>query len=109
MSQVLINMLNNSFEALENLDEKWINIKVYQKEHSIVFDIVDSGHGINEENKSKIYLPFYTTKSQGENAGLGLSYSKSVIQNYNGSLELIEDKNTTFRVSLPFESELEVA
>ena len=109
MTQVFINLFNNSFEALEDSNKKWIKLNLYEQDRNIVFEISDSGPGMNEEDKNKIYLPFYSSKNNNESTGLGLSYCKSVIENYQGRLEQVEGKNTTFRVTIPLDRELKFA
>ena len=102
ISQVLMNLFGNSFDAIESLAEKWIQITILQNEDGIQFAITDSGSGINPSILEKIMKPFYTTKPVGKGTGLGLSISKAIAENHGGSLKyLANEKNTTFILELP--------
>lgn len=91
--QVLLNLLGNALDAVEKLDEKWIEISVIKtSEDSIVIRVTDSGQGISENIASNIMQPFFTTKDVGKGTGLGLSISKGIIDDHNGKLYL--DKNS---------------
>lgn len=97
ISQVFINLLNNSSDAIENLDAKWIEIsfKVHGEKVSISF--TDSGQGIPNEIASRIMEPFFTTKEVRKGTGLGLSIAKSIIDTHHGSIWLDQScKNTRF-------------
>ncbi|MDB5783915.1 ATP-binding protein, partial [Caballeronia mineralivorans] len=66
-------------------------------------EISDTGCGIEKENLSRIFDPFYTTKPVGKGTGLGLSLSYGIIQKHDGTLEVESKvgKGTTFRLGLP--------
>lgn len=102
LSQVLINLINNSIDAIKKSDEKWICLSVRKQDHSVVIEIKDSGKGIPSDIQQKIMDPFFTTKDVNQGTGLGLSISKNIIQDHEGELSLVpEEKNTTFRIRLP--------
>ena len=62
LSQVILNLIHNSFDALETLDEKWIKVEASIKEEKIQLTFTDSGNGIKPEISRKILQPFFTTK-----------------------------------------------
>ncbi|OUR99876.1 hypothetical protein A9Q84_02275 [Halobacteriovorax marinus] len=102
ISQIFLNLLNNSYDAISHLKEKWIKIiiEVGTKEASI--KVLDSGTGIPIELHKKILEPFYTTKPFGKGTGLGLSISGSIAEKYGGNLSIDETcPNTCFKVTLP--------
>ena len=104
LSQVLLNLLNNGFDALQECDKK--EIQIYYREHPNFCSILisDSGHGIPEAVVKKIFDPFFTTKEVGKGTGLGLSISKGIIEDHQGELILhSEPGKTTFEVKLPRE------
>lgn len=106
ISQVLLNLLGNSFDAVQNLDKKWIEIDFEMKVSSITISITDSGSGIPPHIVDKIMTPFFSTKEVGKGTGLGLSISKGIIEEHGGAL--IYDRNspnTRFLVILPLPSE----
>lgn len=87
ITQVLVNLLNNSFDAVSNLDEKWIRIEVLSEAKKVTLIVTDSGFGIAPEVVEKIMNPFFTTKEIGKGTGLGLSISKGIIEDHGGTLE----------------------
>lgn len=103
VAQVLMNLLNNAFDAVQELDgEKWIAIDYVRKDEEITLVVTDSGRGIPEELRAKIFLPFFTTKDVGKGTGLGLSLSRSIIENHGGKLEIAgSSENTKFVITLP--------
>ena len=72
---------------------------------NVYIEISDTGSGISEENLSKIFDAFFTTKPVGTGTGLGLSISYSVIQKHGGELRAESEvgKGTTFFITLPIE------
>lgn len=102
LSQVIVNLINNSIDAVEGLENKWIKIIVEQKSVFCSIQVVDSGVGIPKEIASKLMTPFYTTKGPGKGTGLGLSLSKKMIEESKGKFYYDESKpNTTFCLELP--------
>ncbi len=101
ISQVLINLFNNSADAIRDRDIKWIELsfKITGNTLSIIF--TDSGPGIPVEIAEKIMEPFYTTKEANRGTGLGLSIAKSLIENHGGHLRLDSTHvNTRFILEL---------
>ena len=92
LQQVIINLLINSIQASENNAE--ININVKFDDEKVEVTIQDYGCGIKEENINNIYDPFFTTKAEGEGSGLGLSISLGIIESHQGTLSIMNNKNT---------------
>ena len=123
--QIINNLIFNSIQAIQLTDDKKIEIEINKvdnlNEHMInmysssdyqtiskewiTISITDSGIGIIEQNKTKIFSPFFTTKSLGEGVGLGLHISKKIIEDHFGVI-FFESKNkrTQFIIALPFNS-----
>jgi len=102
ISQVILNLIHNSRDAVGLLSEKWINIDVFDEGSTVLIAVTDSGKGIPKEHQYRMLEPFYTTKEVNEGSGLGLSISKGIIENHNGTLELDTiSKNTRFVIRLP--------
>jgi signal transduction histidine kinase len=87
VSQVLLNLLNNAFDAVVGQPEKRIEIAVSAEERGGArISVMDSGPGISDAVAGKIFQPFFTTKPVGQGTGLGLSISKGIIQAHGGDL-----------------------
>ncbi len=101
LSQVLINMINNSADAVEKLDEKWITVECVSTKDQLVISITDSGQGIPADIQTKMLQPFFTTKELGKGTGLGLSISLGIIESHGGTLTYCQNhKNTRFEITL---------
>lgn len=100
IGQVLLNLLNNAYEAISLQKEKWISIDITEEGNKLTLAITDSGQGINEQVASRLGNPFFTTKSTG--TGLGLSISRGIAESHHGSLALDRNsRNTRFVLVLP--------
>lgn len=102
IAQVVLNLLNNSFDAVSDLNEKWVKINVKNELGNASLVISDSGSIESEDISDKIMDPFFTTKDIGKGTGLGLSISKNIVNKHDGDLYL--DKlatKTTFVLNLP--------
>lgn len=100
--QVLVNLLNNSSDALSMLAEKWIRIEVESKGDLVEISVTDSGKGIPEALLNKLFEPFFSTKKVQYGTGLGLSISRSLIQKHGGKLFYDDSSQfTRFVIQLP--------
>lgn len=108
--QVLVNLLNNAFDAVEKLDEKWVKIEMSAHDGQCVVCITDSGHGIEPRIVEKIMSPFFTTKPVDKGTGLGLSISKNIIEDHDGALSYDGSSgHTRFIIRLPLADETQPA
>jgi len=110
INQVFMNVLNNTIEAIKSkkeLDEESITIKTYLEEKNgkeyAAIKISDTGPGMPDDVKDKIFDPFYTTKDVGKGTGLGLSISLGIIRSHNGTIEVDSKpgEGTTFTIMIP--------
>jgi C4-dicarboxylate-specific signal transduction histidine kinase len=102
ISQVIVNLINNAVDAVEPLNEKWVEINLDSEGEHIVINVTDSGNGIRKDIQEKIMKPFFTTKPVGKGTGLGLSISHTIIKNHNGKIAIDNAcKNTRFTITLP--------
>ena len=94
------NLLKNSIEAMKNKSGN-IEIKLYKLNKNIKIDFIDSGLGIPNSDKNKIFKPGFSTKKRGW--GLGLSLSQRIIRNiHNGNIKLIKSSNAKTIFSISF-------
>ncbi len=104
ISQVIVNLLNNAFDAIRGLENKWIQIEIdCSNSLMLLIKIIDSGLGISDELVEKIMEPFFTTKEVGKGTGLGLSISKGIMESHKGKLiyQLSPEGHTQFILELP--------
>ncbi len=88
ISQVLINLVKNSLEALKNSEIGKIKLSGEINDYGRVqITVSDNGPGIPEDLMDKIFVPFYTTKESG--SGIGLSLSRQIMLMHGGSLKVI--------------------
>jgi len=99
MKQALINIIKNGVAAMNQGGT--LKIVTREDQGFVHIDISDSGIGMSEEQLSKIFEPYYTTKEFG--SGLGLTVVYKVIREHNGevSVHSRENQGTTFTISLP--------
>lgn len=98
--QAILNLISNSFDAIDKLPEKWIEISAEKNRDNIQIYFKDSGHGIPSEIQSKMLNPFFTTK-KGKGSGLGLTLVRGIAQKHGGDLKYVPSENTTFLLELP--------
>ena len=81
-----------------------LTIDAREEKDSILVSITDSGEGIPEDIKAKIFQPFFTTKPPGEGSGLGLDIVRKIVEKHQGTIDFESiPGQTTFIVSLPIE------
>jgi signal transduction histidine kinase len=107
--QVLFNLTQNATHALketESISEKKITLEAASNAEKIQIKVTDNGKGIKEENLTKIFEPFFSTKGIGEGSGLGLAICYGIIQKHNGQITVSskENKGTTFELTFPIRS-----
>lgn len=102
ISQVLLNLINNSYQAVAVFSHPWIEITCKETNEYYQLFISDCGPGIPNYIQQKLFQPFFTTKEIGVGTGLGLSISRGIIEEHQGKLIYQEDApNTTFLIQFP--------
>ncbi len=102
LSQVLLNLLGNAYDAVELLPEKWVLVKGEVVGDRIILSVTDSGNGIDGDVAQKMMEPFFTTKDVGKGTGLGLSINKGIIEDHHGRFYYDESSaHTRFVIELP--------
>lgn len=105
LTHIFINIIDNAIKY--NIPEGSIWVKNYERDNRVFIEISDSGIGISEREKEKIFEPFYTvdkarSKKYG-GTGLGLSLVKELVQKQNGEIYILKNNKeiTTFCISFP--------
>lgn len=101
LNQVFMNILSNAIDAID--DKGTITITTSKSNGSVKISIRDTGKGISEKLKNKIFEPFYTTKDVGKGTGLGLSISHGIIEKHRGKIEFTSrvGQGSEFVIILP--------
>jgi PAS domain S-box-containing protein len=101
LNQVFMNLLVNAAQAIDDRGE--IRVRTWEADEVIHVEISDTGSGIPEENLSRIFEPFYTTKDPGKGTGLGLSIACDIVKLHQGEMLVRSEvgKGTAFTVKIP--------
>jgi two-component system, NtrC family, sensor histidine kinase HydH len=101
INQILLNLYLNAIDSMENGGELKVEISSDGQGRDVVIQVADTGHGISREDLSRIFEPYFTTKSTG--TGLGLAIAHNIIEAMGGKITVESEKEvgTTFTVALP--------
>lgn len=95
VGRVLNNLLKNAVEAIGEGDNGWVEVRAFLNEREdVVIEVSNSGDPIPPEVEKRIFIPFFTTKTDG--SGIGLSISRQIMRLSGGTLTLRTIPNTTF-------------
>jgi PAS domain S-box-containing protein len=110
LEQVVFNLISNARDAIEQLpgnspdpERRNISIETYATETHVILSVADTGVGIPEDIKDKIFEPFYSTKEVGKGMGLGLSISYGIVRDYDGTISVTDNGMHGTRFKLRFE------
>jgi len=111
LEQVFINLVSNAIDAMDEKSNqtdaqdslKQLTIRSFVEDQQVMVLVADTGTGMSEEVKNKIFHPFFTTKKVGKGTGLGVSISYGIVKDYNGSIEIDSEigTGTTFKLTFP--------
>ncbi|MBE0551170.1 MAG: 4Fe-4S binding protein [Ignavibacterium sp.] len=104
LKQVFINIIKNACDAMSDIDrEKELKVVLSSDQNNVKIEITDTGNGIPKEDQSKVFTPFFTTKSMGKGTGLGLAISYGIIKMHKGNINFTTEigKGTAFKIVLP--------
>ena len=106
--QVLVNLLQNSLDALRRKsfdgDKPTVWIESRSEKGLSILAVRDNGEGIDPQNIDKIFDPFFTTKDVGEGMGLGLSICYRIVQEYEGKIGVRSERGKFCEFTLEFPS-----
>jgi signal transduction histidine kinase len=100
--RVLLNLADNSRKAMPSGGV--FTIAVSRQDRTLVFEVSDTGEGMDEEVQDRLFEPFFTSSKEG-GTGLGMSIVKSIVDAHEGSLSFTSRRHegTTFKISLPLQ------
>jgi two-component system NtrC family sensor kinase len=103
IQQVIANLIMNATQAMSEGGR--VTLSAGAGETEAFIEVADEGPGVPEEDRERVFEPFYTTKAEGQGTGLGLSVSKGIIEAHGGRIELTSAASggARFKCHLPFE------
>lgn len=101
ITQVLLNLLSNAFDAVEGRPCREVHVSVHSAGGFVEVAVTDSGPGVDKDKAEKIFEPFFTTKGPRQGTGLGLSISSEIAMNNGGTLVLESLHPCRFVLRLP--------
>jgi PAS domain S-box-containing protein len=102
IEQVLLNLVRNAVEAMQDpsVAARILTLQTTHDELHVHVAVGDTGPGINPDHLGRLFEPYFTTKASG--IGLGLSISRSIVEDHNGRFDVqSSERGTTFRFTLP--------
>ncbi len=107
IQEVVIIMIINAAQAITGEGKITISASIDKEKAEAVIEITDTGMGIADDIKERIFDPFYTTKDEGQGTGLGLSIAYGIIQKHNGKIVVESEtgSGTSFFIHLPIGAE----
>jgi two-component system nitrogen regulation sensor histidine kinase NtrY len=101
MKRVMINLLDNAIEAIDGEGEIIIDLDYDKVLQMVRIQVADNGKGISQENKARLFEPYFSTKKQG--TGLGLAIVNTIITDHNGFIRVQDNKprGVKFIIELP--------
>jgi two-component system, NtrC family, nitrogen regulation sensor histidine kinase NtrY len=99
--RVLINLVGNAIQAMQNRGQVEISTEYDLRTNRVLINVADNGPGIDEDDKEKLFLPYFSTKKDG--TGLGLAIASKIVTDHRGYIR-IKDHNprgTVFSIELP--------
>ena len=102
LQQVFLNLVNNSLDAMQNGGK--LGISTMNKGNYVIVEFADSGVGMSEEIRARIFQSLFTTKERGRGTGLGLVVVKQILAEHKAEIEVKSDvnKGTYFRITFPY-------
>jgi len=101
MVQAMVNLLQNAAEAMSNSDVRNLSVVVNCDGNTFRISVGDSGRGIERDDLSHIFTPFFTTKGE-RGTGLGLYITRKIVEEHHGTISVkTGSRGTTFVISLP--------
>ena len=109
LQQILLNLINNAFQAMKNGGELDISVRK-EGEKTVSIRVRDTGLGISPEDEKRIFEPFFTTKGPEGGIGLGLSITFGLVRKLKGDISVQSKlgEGTTFVINLPIDTQGEI-
>jgi two-component system nitrogen regulation sensor histidine kinase NtrY len=103
--RVLINLFENAIQAMHGEGAIEVTVHLNESSNRVFMDVADDGPGIREEDKERLFLPYFSTKKEG--TGLGLAIAHRIVREHMGYLRVgdNEPRGTVFTIEMPIKEE----
>jgi PAS domain S-box-containing protein len=103
LQQVLLNIVSNAEHAMQDRSERTLALRTVREGDRVVITATDTGCGMSEETRRRMFEPFFSTKVSGVGTGLGMSVAFGIINAHGGTIvvDTEPDVGTTVRIELP--------
>lgn len=91
LCKILENLIENAITAMEGQPEKRLKLEVTEEDFYLTVKVSDTGYGIPKDMHEQVFEKDFTTKA-GKNSGLGLYYSRKTLENYGGTIQIVESE-----------------
>ena len=101
IEQVFSNIISNSCDAVQGLPERTVTVRLVEDGNQLQVSVADTGNGVDEELRAKVFTTFFTTKEKG--VGLGLAIAEEIIASHHGQITITDNRphGAIFTVTLP--------
>jgi signal transduction histidine kinase len=103
MKRILANLITNALQAMP--DGGKLTVTANMKQDEVHINVEDTGQGIPDENRAKVFKPLFSTKAKGQ--GFGLAVVKRLVEAHNGTIAFSSEvgKGTKFTITIPVAKE----
>lgn len=101
--QVAVNLVHNAFDAVDSAETRRVLVRTREAGDRVLVEVEDSGSGVPDELRERMFEPFVTTKAPGKGTGLGLYIARRLVDEAGGEIQLTRsgEGGSTFVVSMP--------
>lgn len=99
LRQILVNLLQNALDAVEEVESRAVTVRTARTSDRVRLEVEDSGAGVADAVRARVFEPFVTTKPPGQGTGLGLYIARRLVEEMGGTLRL--EGRSRFVVELP--------
>ena len=103
LRQILVNLLQNALDAVEEVDARVVTVRTSGNPERVLIEVEDTGTGVADAVRTRVFDPFVTTKPPGQGTGLGLYIARRLVEEMGGTLRL--EGGSRFVVELPVVSQ----
>ncbi len=105
LEEIIVNLASNAMQAMDaaGCQDKQLFIRTWAAKNNVYIEVADTGPGIRDTQRTKVFEPFFSTKSGSDNLGLGLSIVQSIVTSCQGTISIVsgENEGAVFLITLP--------